>query len=152
MKNEYKVIDSNTYELIDSENMIIANNKIADTIRILNKKGYFVKEFDCGELRSYHMIKNLIPYINKEANKQNLLLLTLLTSIFIVFEKNYNFENIPEGYDVVENPKGLLCQIKYYQNDEVTNLKEFEEILNEQNKYLILLNDWAKELPERKDD
>ena len=60
MKNIYSCLDNKTFEIIDSKNLIIVDSKLAKTISILNKKGYYVDMFSIAKIGNPFRISDVI--------------------------------------------------------------------------------------------
>lgn len=149
--NGYNLIDANNYDLIDASNVLVAEDKIAETIMILNKKGYLTNLYSVGDLINYNTAEVMMPYIDRNVAQIDKMEHALFTAILIVFKDNYKFDRLPQGFEIVKGTTDLYCKINYF-TDNVFELKNITEIIDERNKYLEILNNWAKELPERKDD
>lgn len=121
-----KYIDKNTFEVID--NIIELDERIADTIILLNKKGYETKFCCAGHNdKSIHEVyikeeKNcdfLLKYdvdvktITEENNKLHIYFRPSSTDIYIIFARDYHFNVLPKEFK------------KYAQED---NKKEFNTI------------------------
>lgn len=110
MNNKY--ISTDNYEIIEKNNFFEVDEKIAETISILNKKGYITKYSCSGHLLTYsYKFKDDISLIN-EAKKDNLIHIfnvndksfeyyrdVEITSVYVKFIKHYNFPNLPDGFE-----------------------------------------------------
>ena len=76
--------------------------------------------------------------------------MTIYTIFFSNSTKNYSKESVFCYFESIFI-KNLAKLITLYEDD-VFNLKRIERIKEEEKISLQILNDWAKKLPERKDD
>lgn len=151
----HKYLSSETFEVID--NIIEVDEDIAETISVLNKKGYYTK-FCCSghakDPRLYEMYnkKNNVEYedshlgyiINKYEDSYDILMPYTFTAVYIMFSDNYNFENLPNGFYKVDDDT-IEMIIEYYSNGQRKKWNDIDKEIKEANK--ILLN-WALALPE----
>ncbi len=165
-----KYIDSKTYEIIENPDFFEVDDEIADVIVILNKNGYKTKYSCAGHNKSgwlyptqeepvelceewLKQYKNEITtnYLGKDSkyfyHKDEI----TATYTYVSFEKKYNFENIPEGFEPDEETKyfiiGKFCY--FYKNNDTSNKdnkKSDKEIDEELKKTQNDLLDWAKTL------
>jgi len=123
-----RYIDLKTYEILDNPvGYIPCDKEISDIIALLNKKGYITKSSCAGH--------NHISYNNG--------IEILGESTYIVFDKNYDFSNLPEEF-TYEN--GHLYKLVDYYDDASTNRKTSKEIENELNNNWNSLRNWANKL------
>lgn len=173
--NNHTFIDSKTYEIIPDENIIEVDDEIAEAISILNKKGYKT-QYCCGG-----HIKNMFKYdkqicdislLDEEKIKQDFIEYFIsnisdtkfslispieFTSIYIKFDKDYNFEYLPAGFtkspawdDNIsdwskENFDTIEHKVPYYEKKIV---RKVDDVHNEIIKYNKLLVNWANKLPD----
>lgn len=155
----HKYIDTNTFEIID--NIIEVDEDIAETISILNKKGYYTMFCCSGHLKDprlyemYHR-KNDIEYddidfgyiVNKDENSFEVLMPYTFTSVYIMFKENYNFNFLPNGFYIVDesdvNNYTIEKIIEYYNDGIRKSWSEINKEIKDINNNLL---EWAKELP-----
>ena len=123
-------INSKTFDI--EPNVFACDKLIADSIKILNKKGYITNSSCEGHISfTWHEITNCdLSMLDIASNDERFIVLKVkensfdyltrseLTSIYISFEQNYQFKDLPEGFN-----------------------------LEEKDKYLKILNDWVRNLP-----
>ena len=154
MSNKY--INKKTYELLD--NVFSVDEEIAETISLLNKKGYDTVSSCSGHIKEpvfYKRIYDIHEKINidnvdsyiVEKNKNTITILSTVSinSIYIKFDNNYIFKTIPQGFQYDSESNVIEHIIKNYSNDKrvPSNLLNSEMI-----KYNKLLFDWTKTLPD----
>ena len=164
MDTEKVYIDKN-YNII--KDGFICDSKMANTICLLNKKGYHTKACCSGhnERLSARIQENVeIELLDstKEDKHYHIFDLTnkdfkiftprLFAQIYIMFDQDYSFPSIPKDFSYKN--KTLEHIIFFYKDDVINeeNALTDEEINNEIEKKNEILDNWAKELPERKDD
>lgn len=162
-----KYINVNTWEIEDEPKGFIPVDKgIANTIAMLNRKGYITKA-SCG---GHHKISYIdiddvdIAYLDEFKDDPRAIIREIRddafdywaeiygTSIYILFADSYNFSNLPEGFKLEED-NCLRHNIEYY--DELLKRRDISLINGEIREYNKILNRWASNLPdinERKDD
>lgn len=157
-------IDTETWELIDEpESVIHADKDIAETIAILNKKGYKTRASCSGHTRY-----ELTPWFDKKENLKNypvvvgieesensdqvnFYILQTGYSTYVSFSEIYEFEILPEGfrYEVDDNEH---CTIRKRlklldDNNKICSMEEVSNRLKNTNKSLL---EWAKTLKNNK--
>lgn len=172
--NNHTFIDSTTYEIIPDNKIIEVDDEIAETISVLNKKGYKT-EYCCGghinKYEYYSMIcdkcfmdeeklkKDFIEYHIYDVSNERFKIIypKAITSIYVKFDKDYNFKKLPDGFkkspvwDDKISDWSKECfdtiehEIPYYENKVVRKVKE---VHNEIIKYNKLLLEWANNLPD----
>ena len=152
-------IDKKTLEIVDDAVVFNVDKEIAETISILNKKGYktlascashfqilFNEERNCTDFEFLEKIKNDKRVIIKRLDEESYDYWYEITEnfIYILFDKEYEFEIMPEGFKVSDNSIKYLMS---YYKVEFSVRKSEEEYNKEKEYYLKNLNNWAKELP-----
>lgn len=155
MNNKY--INKNTFEITDD--VFEVDEGIAETISILNKKGYYTL-FSCsGHIKDprlyekYHISKNNdwgnnMPdsyVVDETSDSYNLLKPYTFTTIYIKFSKNYNFNDLPIGFILHEDC--IEKRIEYYTGTVKKKLDDIDKEIKEENNLLLK---WVKELPYEK--
>ena len=151
MNNKY--IDKKTFEIID--NVFEVDEDIADTISILNKKGYYTKYCCSGHVKDpniYYMYKeesilenkdNEVDYtVNIKEDTCDILKPYTKTLIYILFDKEYNFKTLPNGFKKDKNTIEMF--INYYDMDKRKNSNDIDKEIKKANKVLY---EWACDLP-----
>ena len=149
----HKYINSETFEIMN--NIIEVDEAIAETISILNKKGYYTKYCCSGHVkdpRLYELYKeksledfkgDLGYIISNKNGEYDILIPYTYTYIYIMFKENINFNILPEGFKL--NGKNLIeMKIDYYSNGKRKSSNDIDKELKIANK--VLLN-WALSLP-----
>lgn len=153
------IIDLEANKIIDNERFIIIDSFIADTINILNKKGYKTKYSCSGHyyeprkllFRCYNI--DLLEEIKKDSlceivefNENDFTYWDEreITQIYIMFEGIYEFKNMPEGF-ILEDGNLISHQIEFF--DKENKRKKPNEIMDEIKKYNEILKNWASNLP-----
>ena len=152
--NNNKIINLETCEVIDDSKYIIVDELIANTIAILNKLGYKTKYSCSGHctLPKKELFVNCnINFINN-VNKDDIVEVKkdsfdywhewTYTGIYILFEKKYEFKNLPEGFVLEDND--ISRKIDFYENQK---RRKIGDIQREIEKYNKILYDWASNLP-----
>lgn len=152
----HKYINTKTFDIID--NVFEVDEDIAESISLLNKKGYYTRYSCLGHVkdpRMYEMYK-----VNKsgefddkdlgfivEDNKDyyQILMPNRYTSIYVMFDKKYKFDNLPDVfYTLDEEVTTIYKDIMYYENNIKKNSNDIE---SEIKKFNIKLLEWVKSLP-----
>ncbi|MEG1146726.1 MAG: hypothetical protein RSE21_04775 [Bacilli bacterium] len=149
-----KYIDKNSFEIVN--NVFEVDEDIADTISVLNKKGYktlfccsgHVRDsrlFELYHLKFDHNYDEMIKdgyVINKSNEEYDLLSPYSDTHIYIKFFDNYNFDILPVGFMKFEDNviDKVIC---YYNKNSRKASNLIEKEIKDSN--LDLLN-WANSL------
>jgi len=158
----HKYIDKETFEIVD--NVFEVDEDIAETISILNKKGYYTKYCCSGHVkdpRLYELyniknsdefeLKNLGYIVNQKKDNYDIIMPSTYTSIYIMFEDDYDYSNLPQGFHKVDNDNidhyVISMEICFY-NDE--KRKDWNDIYIEIKEANDKLLKWAKSLPNNK--
>lgn len=129
-------IDKETFEVYEEHPKVFScDPHIAEAVSILNKLGYYT----LASCEGHYEIKEFDVSYPKEKMR---------TSIYILFQDQYKFPNIPEGFilEALEDKILIEHSINYFDKDIYIKRSEFEK---EKSKYIYILNKWAKGLPER---
>ena len=152
----HKYINKNTFEIVD--NIFEVDEYIADTISVLNKKGYYTLYCCSGHSRDprlyekYHIEKtddcnyNTIDayVVDENTNSYNLLKAYTDTEIYIMFNKDYKFNNLPYEFYKDDNNIIRSNKINYYNGNKRKNWNDIDKEIKNLNNILL---DWAKKLP-----
>lgn len=165
-----KYINKNTFEIINNPDFFEVDDEIAETVIILNKKGYKTNYSCAGHNKSgflYTTQKEPVEFLKEWLKKYGDDVTTnylgkdseyfyhkdevTVTYTYISFEKKYEFEILPDGFESDDTTKyfniGKMCY--FYKNNDTknrTNRKtdyEIDEELNKAQKDLLV---WAKKL------
>lgn len=163
--DEKKIVDLNSLKILEDDSKIISVDKlIAKTVLTLNKAGYKTLASCSGhycypkmtlqynvDLEFLEEVQNDPLAFAAEIRDDNFDCWSAdrITTIYIMFDKKYNFPNLPEGFNQKEN--GTLRHIiEFFDNN--SKRKSSEDITKEIEKYNKILEIWASKLPVRKDD
>lgn len=144
----HKYINKNTFDVVD--NIFEVDELLAETISMLNKKGYYTKYCCSGHVkdpRIYELTKGnntLIENVGYMVDNQNILIPYTFTTVYIMFNNYYHFDNLPEGFKQKENTIEFV--ISYYK-DNVR--KESNDIENEIKNANDRLFEWVINLPKK---
>lgn len=158
----HKYINSETFEIID--NVFEVDEDIAETISLLNKKGYYTKYCCSGHAkdpRIYELynvknndnfeLKNLGYVVNQKTDTYDILMPCTYTSIYIMFDTNYNFNNLPSGFYKVDNDNVddyvISMEICYYNDGKRKDWNDIDKEIKKANEKLL---EWAISLPNNK--
>ncbi len=152
----HKYIDTKTFDIID--NVFEVDENIAESISLLNKKGYYTRYSCSGHVkdpRMYEMYrvkksdefddKNLGFIVKDNKDDYEILMPNRYTSIYVMFDKKYEFKNLPIGfYTLNDEVTTIYKDIMYYENN---IKKKSNDIQNEIDKSNLELLEWVKTLP-----
>lgn len=151
----HKYLSSNNFEIVN--NIFEVDEDIAKTISILNKKGYYTKFCCSGHIkdpRLYEMYnkKNDVVYddfnlgyiVNNYEDGYDILIPYTFTTVYIMFNDNYNFINLPPGFRKT-NDQIIETLIHYYSNGKRKNWYDIDKEIKLANELLLK---WALSLPE----
>ncbi len=154
MESIYSCLDNKTFEIIDSKNLIIVDSKLAKTISILNKKGYYVDMFSVAKIgnpfRISDVIHNLIEeevldISNHNEKIKKAIKYAASESTMIIFKENYEFDELPNGYEIHDNC--IFYYLTILKDTENISFKSLVELENELTKSINDLQNWAEKLP-----
>ena len=165
-----KYVNLENYEVVDMpDGYIECDAGIADVIAILNKKGYETYTSCAGhnktefygpdeyKLSELERIKNNSKYIISKITDNYVYARTESTAtyIYIAFAKEYEFENIPEGFELKKPskvfPRTKIGKMIYYYDDNAfynnnSVRRPDEEIEKEIKESREALTKWANNL------
>lgn len=156
---DHKYIDKETFEIVD--NIFEIDEDIAETISVLNKKGYYTKYCCSGHVtnpRLYELynvknddefeLKNLGYIVNKKDDNYDIIMPSIYTSVYIMFNTNYNFNNLPQGFHKVDNDSiedyVISMEIYYYCDGKRKDWNDIYKEIKDANDKLFK---WANSLP-----
>lgn len=145
----HKYIDKNTFEIVD--NVFEVDEQIADTISILNKKGYLTLYSCSGHVKDPRLYEK---YPIEKADDccdsfiiddKSILIPYLSTRIYILFDKEYSFKTLPKNF-IIENldcKSIIFKEIDFYINNIKRKSNDIQKEINESNNDLL---EWAQNL------
>lgn len=148
----HKYINKETFEIVD--NVFEVDEDISQTISILNKKGYYTKYCCSGhakdpKLYELYNVKNNDDFefkdlgyiVNQEKSNYDIIMPSIYTSVYIMFESNYNFDNLPEGFNKVDNDNiddyVISKEICYYKNGKRKDWNVIDKEIKDANDKLL---------------
>ena len=150
----HKYINKETFEIVD--NVFEVDEGIAQTISILNKKGYYTKYCCSGhekDPRLYELynvknnddfeLKNLGYIVNKNDDNYDIIMPYTDTSVYIMFDSYYVFDNLPEGFYRF-NDVTISKEIDYYNDGKRRDWSDIGKEIKDSNDELLR---WAISLP-----
>lgn len=88
--------------------------------------------------------KNLGYIVKQEKSNYDIIMPSIFTSVYIMFENNYNFDNLPDGFNKVENDNiddyVISKEICYYKNGRRKGCNVIEKEIKDANDKLL---EWA---------
>ena len=168
--DDKSIILKDTFEVFkheeDCPQAFICDKRISTAIAELNKKGY--KTFaSCGghyknefyewfneDISNFEDIKEDPKVIITEVRENYFDYISIVnrTLIYILFNEKYDFNYLPEGFDYYNNPGDnrtcIQCFVSYY--DENNKRKKRNIVEKELDEKINKLNEWVKELPNKK--
>ena len=154
MKNNYKFLDSGTFELVDL-NLIVVDDRLAKTISLLSKKGYLIEMYNLASIWRPFAISDLIynlvneKLLNADNNIDKIKKVIKnddYESTIIVFKDKYKFDTLPNGYELKENT--LYYNLSILKNTDDITFKSLVELDHELTRSINDLENWAQKLPE----
>ena len=163
------IIEKDTYKVYkhaeDCPYAFICDKQIADSVALLNKKGYLTfascsghykiefYEWFCDDLSKLEDYKNDSKIIIKEIKNNGFYYWDEIdfTEMYVLFNKRYKFRNLPKDFDIdynSDNKTSIYHRINYYKNNKRKSRKEVE---TEIEKYSKMLFNWVNSLEERND-
>ena len=167
--DDKSIISKDTFEVFKHEEdcpyAFICDKRIAPIIALLNKKGYstfascgghYKNEFYEWFNEDISNLESLIEdtkVIITEARDDSFDYITWVdkTLVYVLFDKEYVFDNLPEGFELCENDDNrtcIQCFVSYY--DENNKRKKRNIVEKELDEKINKLNEWVKELPNKK--
>ena len=158
-----RYINTKTWEISNSpEGFIPADKGIVKTICILNKKGYitFASCEGHSNIQFDDEVNVDIKYLDEFKNDPRVIIKEIRddsfdywgeiygNSIYVAFHHEYEFESIPEGFEL-EDGHCLRHMLKYY--DDKLKRRSTHSINEEIKKYNKILYEWANRLPDNKE-
>ncbi len=154
----HKYINSKTFEFVD--NVFEVDEEIADSIVLLNKKGYKTMYCCSGHVKDFRLYEKyeinkseLDDYLDNsyviedKIDKVDILTPYENTHLYIKFDKDYNFDNLPSGFVKYED-NTIDKEISYYKNNTKKNANDIYKEILDSNKELYK---WVESLPNIKD-
>ena len=168
--DDKSIVSKDTFEVFKHEEdcpyAFICDKRIALAVAELNKKGY--KTFaSCGghyknefyewfneDISNLDALREDSRVIITEIRKDNFDYISFIdkTLIYILFNEKYTFDYLPYGFSYYEkeddNRTCIQCFVSYY--DENDKRKTRNVVENEIDEKINKLNEWVKQLPNKK--
>lgn len=155
MKSENNIcINATSFEITKIENSFIVSEKLGKTISILNKKGYYTELCSKATLSQPFIISNIIHNLIEEKlievneytteKMRKIIDMYDCESTIIIFKKNYEFKNLPNGFKLIGND--LYYNLKVLKDGPNIEFKSLVELDKENEESLKLLEKWAENL------
>lgn len=168
--DDKSIISKETFEVFKHEEdcpyAFICDKKIAPVVALLNKKGYSTFASCSG-----HYKNEFYEWFNEDmSNLESLIKDTKViitevrddsfdyiswvdkTLVYILFDKEYEFENLPDEFELYENEDDkrtcIQCFVSYY--DKNNKRKKRNIVEKEIDEKINKLNEWVKGLPNKK--
>lgn len=155
MLSDYVNLNSKTFDIEESETLISVDKQLVKIISVLNKKGYYTEMCSRAKISTPFLIGNLIHdlieqellEINCETKDKikNVIKQCDYESTLIVFKEEYEFNNLPNGFQLVG--KLLTYHLSILEDSEDIKTKSLLELDKEHNSSLKILEEWATKLP-----
>lgn len=151
--NMHKYLNGNTFEIVND--IFEVDELIAETISILNKKGYHTLYCCSGHVKDprlyekYHLHKDglngIYDYhiINEEDDYIDVLIPYQNTIVYIMFDKKYDFK-LPKEFRWTDDKTIYSYEISYYEDNEKRNSNDIQKEIENVNNELL---SWALSLP-----
>lgn len=156
------IIDRNNFEVCkdaeDHKDVFICDKAIANVIAILNKKGYKTIASCSGhyKIEYYEYLKEDISNLEEYKNNNRIIIKEVRendfdywkeidkTLMYILFDKIYEFNNLPEGF-TIDNSRDKTC-IEYVINfyDENNKHRTIKDVTREIENKSKELEEWVK--------
>ena len=153
-ENNICIINATTFEIAEIENSFIVSKKLGKTISILNKKGYYTESCCKATLSKPLIISNIIHNLIEEklieVNEyttekiRKIIDMSDFESTIIIFKKNYEFKNLPNGFKLIG--KDLYYNLKILKDGPNIKFKSVVELDKENEESLKSLEKWANNL------
>lgn len=159
------IIDRNTFEVTlhaeDHKDVFICDKEIANALALLNKKGYKTIASCSGhyKIEFYEYLKEDISKLEEYKNNNRIIIKEIRendfdywqevdkTIMYILFDKKYNFNNLPKGFEL-DNTREKTC-VEYIINfyDENNKHRTIKDVTREIESKSKELEEWVKQLP-----
>lgn len=155
MISGYINLNSETFDIIDDDNLVAVDKQLAKTLSILNKKGYLVeiakrakisKPFSISDL-IYNLIEQKLLTVNEQTEEKIKKVIDYedVESTSIMFKEKYQFKSLPKGYKLINND--LTYNLKVLKEGQSIEFKTLVELDHENQESIRALEEWALELP-----
>lgn len=157
MQSNYTCLNSKTFDIEERKDIIPVDERLAKSISILNKKGYYIKSFSRANIFStffrgaaiHNLIQENLIKINIDTKDKikNIIKQTDYESTLIVFKEETTFNNLPNGYKLTG--RELIYKLSPLKESDDIKFKSLVDLDHELTKSLKDLEEWAKKLPEK---
>lgn len=162
------IIDRNSFEVYthseDYPKAFICDKLLAPAVATLNKKGYktFASCQGHYKVEFYEYFDEDISLLEKLRKDDHVIIKKIKensvdywyevkhTEIYILFDKKYDFDILPDGFNLEDSSDrtNIYHDISYY--DENNIKRKRQDVEEEREKYCKILNKWADNLPYKK--
>ena len=162
------IIDKNTFDICkhaeDHKDVFICDKEIAEAISLLNKKGYETYASCSGhyKIEFYEWFDEDINKLEEFKNNPRIIIKNIKensfdywsevdkTHSYILFKKQYKFNNLPAGFiEEISNKRTLISStIEFY--DETGNKKKRNIVEKEIKEKCKILKNWVEQLPKER--
>ena len=158
MKSDYICLNSKTFDIEESEDIIPIDEQLAKIISVLNKKGYYTEMCSSAKISKpflmgaiiHELVEEELLEINDDTRDKikNIIKRYDYESTLIIFKEEYGFDNLPNGFQLFG--KILSYNLFALEDSEDIRIKTLIELDKEHNNSLKLLDEWINKLPNRK--
>lgn len=154
MISTHSCLDLKTNNILNEKDYVAIEKRLNQVVSKLQKKSYRVESCVEISLSKLFIISSLIESL-KELNiitdntDKNSMLKAVdnvdYQCLSIIFENEYEFNNIPEGFKLIKNH--LVYHISVLKNRDTVEFKSLIELDYELSEIFKTLNDWVDALP-----
>lgn len=155
IKTNYALLNSRNFDILELKDVIPIDQELANTISILNKKGYYTEMYNRARITKPFLMGAIIHNLISEkvliVDDNNLNRIKEIIkdcdyeTNMIIFKDTYFFPCLPDGYRLAGNE--LIYKLSCLKNTDKIELKTLVELDHEQQKSIQALEEWANKLP-----
>ncbi len=156
MKKQNEILNKEHFEIIDDPNLFDVEPKLAKTISILNKKGYYTKSCFCAKLSVPFNLASILMTLkeadlisfNETKKIKKAIKYSDYATTTILFKEKYNFKTLPKGYKQIN--ESIFYNLEGLKESDKIEFKSLIELDKERDESIKNLEDWANNLPNNK--